>query len=322
MNYQRVAVLRGGPSEEFAESMRSGSAVLNALKQLDFSYKDIVVTKKGEWLENGFIKDPESALKAVDVVFVALHGQYGEDGQVQRILERSKIPFTGSRALSSAIAFNKELTKRTLKSHNINMPKHRHVSRAELPHLDEEIPYIISEIGNELFVKPVANGSSLGARYAPNETTLRAVLAELLERYDQVLIEQFIRGREATVGILDNFRNESIYSLPVIEIIPPGGEPFFSHENKYNGKTEEVVPGRFSYHEKAKLAEAASLAHQVIGCKHYSRSDFIVRDGEVYFLEINTLPGLTSESLFPRAAAAVGLEFPYLIKHLVENAHL
>ncbi len=322
MSYKRVAVLRGGPSEEYAESMLSGEAVLNALKQLGVSYKDIVITRKGEWLDNGFVKHPESALKTVDVVFIALHGQYGEDGQVQRILERTKIPFTGSRALTSAIAFNKELTKHTLRSHNIKMPRHRQVSLHELESIEDELPNIFSEIGSELFVKPVANGSSLGARYVPNKDSLRSALTELLQQYDKVMIEEFIRGREATVGILDNFRDEPTYTLPVIEIIPPNGTPLFSRENKYDGGTDKIVPGRFSYHEKSLLADAASLAHKIIGCKHYSRSDFIVRDGEVYFLEINTLPGLTAESLFPKAAAAVGLEFPGLVKHLVDNAHL
>ncbi len=109
--------------------------------------------------------------------------------------------------------------------------------------------------------------------------------------------------------------------LPVIEIIPPNGTPLFSHEDKYNGKTQEIVPGRFSYHEKSKLSEAAELVHRIIDCKHYSRSDFIVKDGDVYFLEVNTLPGLTAESLFPKAAQAVGLEYNQLIEHLIENAH-
>lgn len=320
MSFKKIAVLRGGPSEEYAVSMQSGEAVINALKNLQYSYKDIVITKKGEWLENGFVKTPESALETVDVVFVALHGQYGEDGQVQRILERKKIPFTGSRALPSAIAFNKELTKHTLRAYGVKMPRHRRVDISELDRLDEEIPNIFSEVGNELFVKPLASGSSLGARYIPNETALKSALEELLQVHEQVLVEQFIRGREATVGILNNFRDQSVYALPVIEIIPPGGEPLFSNEDKYNGKTEEIVPGRFSYHEKAQLSEVASLVHKIINCNHYSRSDFIVRDGDVYFLEVNTLPGLTGESLFPKAAAAVGLEFDYLVKHLLDTA--
>ena len=313
-------MLRGGPSEEYAVSMLSGNAVLKALRDADQPHKDIVITKKGEWLENGIVRTPEQALDAVDVVFIALHGSYGEDGQVQRILQRKGIPFTGSRALSSAIAFNKELTKNTLRPHGLNMPRHRRYARTELDQIDEEIPYIFKEVGSELFVKPLANGSSLGARHIPNAESLKVSLKELLELYDEVLIEEFIRGREATVGVLNNFRNEQTYVLPVIEIIPPGGQPLFSHEHKYNGQTEEIVPGRFSYHEKAKLTEAAALVHKVINCDHYSRSDFIVRDGEVYFLEVNTLPGLTNESLFPKAAAAVGLSFNQLIAHLIETA--
>src|SRR6056297_2041713 len=127
---KRVAVLRGGPSEEYAVSMLSGKAVLQALRDSDYVHKDIVITKKGEWLEEGFVRSPEQALEAVDVVFVALHGSYGEDGQVQRILQRKGIPFTGSRALSSAIAFNKELAKNTLRPHGLRMPKHRRIHRS------------------------------------------------------------------------------------------------------------------------------------------------------------------------------------------------
>ncbi|MCD5381183.1 MAG: D-alanine--D-alanine ligase [Candidatus Pacebacteria bacterium] len=319
---KRVAVLRGGPSDEYDVSMKSGSAVIHALKNLDYDYKDIVITKKGEWLESGFTKESQVALEGIDVVFIALHGQYGEDGQVQKILQRLNIPFTGSRSLPSAVAFNKELTKRTLKAHNIKLPRHRLMLREEMNALDSDISTIFSDIGNEVFVKPVASGSSLGARYVPNEETLRVVLKDLFQVYDKVLIEQFIRGREATVGVLDNFREEQFYSLPVVEIVPPGGEPIFSNEIKYSGKAEEIVPGRFSYAEKTELAEVAALVHQVIDCSHYSRSDFIVRDGEIYFLEVNTLPGLTSESLFPKAAAAVGLEFPQLVQHLIETAQV
>jgi len=319
---KRVAVLRGGPSEEYAVSMLSGNAVLKALRDSEYPHKDIVITKKGEWLEEGFVRSPEKALEAVDVVFIALHGSYGEDGQVQRILQRKGVPFTGSRALSSAIAFNKELAKNTMRPHGLLMPKHRRIHRHELDRLDEEIPHIFKEVGRELFVKPLSNGSSLGARHAPNAAVLKESLLELLDTYEQVLVEEFIRGKEATVGVMNNFRDQALYVLPVIEIVPPNGETMFSHEHKYNGQTQEIVPGRFSYHEKAKLSAAAALAHKVIACEHYSRSDFILRDGEVYFLEINTLPGLTTESLFPKAAAAVGLSYNDLISHLIEIAHV
>lgn len=322
MDMKRVAVLRGGPSAEYEVSLKSGSAVLEALRGLDYPHKDIVITKQGEWLEGGIARAPEATLDAVDVVFIALHGKYGEDGQVQRILQRKGVPFTGSRALASAIAFNKELTKRTLMPHGIKMPKHRRVTRSELETLTpDEIELIFSEVGEELFIKPIADGSSLGARYVPNEAILTVALNELLQDYEEVMVEQFIRGREATVGVLSDFRDQPLYVLPVIEIIPPDGESF-SYENKYNGKTEEIVPGRFSFKEKALLSEAAELVHRVIDCDHFSRSDFIVRDGDIYFLEVNTLPGLTSESLYPKAAAAVGLDFSKLVQHLVETARV
>lgn len=320
MNDLRVAVLRGGPSEEYAVSMATGQGVLAALNELNYTHKDIVVTKKGEWLDRGFVRQPEAALEAVDVVFVALHGTYGEDGQVQRILERKMIPFTGSRAMSSAIAFNKELTKQTLLPLGIKMPRHKRLRRDQFEEFKQDLRQPFEEIGRELFVKPLASGSSYGAAFIPNQEALFNSLTSLFERYENILIEEYIRGREATVGVLSDFRSEQAYVLPTIEIVPPGGEPLFSHENKYNGKTEEIVPGRFSYHEKAELAKVAALVHETIDCKHYSRSDFIVRDGEIYFLEINTLPGLTAESLFPKAAAAVGLSYPQLIKHLIDSA--
>lgn len=317
---KNIAVLRGGPSNEYEVSMKTGSNVLKVLRDLNYKHKDVVITKNGDWLENGFIKTSNATLEGVDVVFLALHGTYGEDGQIQRILENAKIPFTGSRALSSAIAFNKELTKNVLLQRDLKMPKHKRFEKSDLKNIDKEIENIFTDIGTELFVKPLTSGSSLGAYYVPNKETLKKVLTELLQVYEKVLIEEFIRGKEATVAVLENFRNEKVYTLPVIEIVPPNGEPLFSNESKYNGTTKEIVPGRFSYHEKSLLSEAARMVHEVIDCKLYSRSDFLVKDGEIYFLEVNTLPGLTSESLFPKAAEAVGLSYKELIKHLIENA--
>lgn len=317
---KRVAVLRGGPSSEYEVSLRSGAAVLDALRALNYQYKDITITKSGDWLESGIVRNPEKALEAVDVVFIALHGEYGEDGQVQRLIQRLNLPFTGSNAFSSAVAFNKELTKETLREHDIKMARHRRVNRRGTPNITAEVEMIVSELGSELFIKPVGGGSSVGARYIPNAEALHTALNELLPEHETLMVEEFIRGREATVGVLQNYRNQDLYVLPSIEIVPPGGSPFFSYEVKYNGTTQEICPGRFSYEEKSKLSDAAALVHKALHCEHYSRSDFIVKDGDVYFLEINTLPGLTNESLFPKAAQAVGLDFKQLVQHLVETS--
>jgi len=322
MSYKRVAVLRGGPSAEYDVSMKSGVAVLAALHKLGYDFKDIVISKRGEWLDSGLVRNPKDALEAVDVVFIALHGAYGEDGELQKLLQRLYIPFTGSRALPSATAFNKDFTKRTLANSGITMAKHHKVNRDAFNRIDAVVDWLRSELGEELFIKPVVGGSSHGARYIPDSSILKASLEELLAQHEELLVEEFIRGKEATVGVLEQYRDELHYVLPVIEIVPPNSSPLFSTEDKYNGMTEEIVPGRFSYHEKSKLADAAKLVHTFLGCDQYSRSDFIVRNGEVYFLEVNTLPGLTDQSLFPKAAAAVGLEFHDLIKHLIETARV
>lgn len=317
---KRVAVLRGGPSTEYEVSLQTGSEVLKALRDLDYVSKDIIITRGGQWLESGKVQVPEKALDAVDVVFIALHGQYGEDGQLQRLLQRLNIPFTGSNAFASGVAYNKELAKMTLREHGISMAKHRRIERERITNIAAEVDAIIADLGTELFIKPSAGGSSIGARYIPHAEALREALSEMLPESETLMVEEFIRGREATVGILEKFRNEELYVLPAIEIVPPGGQPFFSYEVKYNGATQEICPGRFSYHEKSKLSDTAAKIHKLLNCDHYSRTDFILRDGEVYFIETNTLPGLTAESLFPKAAAAVGLDFKQLIQHLVETS--
>ncbi|MFM2423798.1 MAG: D-alanine--D-alanine ligase, partial [Candidatus Parcubacteria bacterium] len=152
--------------------------------------------------------------------------------------------------------------------------------------------------------------------------TLESILAATLADYDTCLVEERIIGIEATCAVLADFRDSDLYVLPPIEIIPPAHTTFFSTAVKYDGSTTELCPGRFSYDEKEKIAAMATLVHQKLGLTQYSRTDCIVRDGEVFFLEVNTLPGLTAASLFPKAAEAVGLPFAQLIDHLVRTARV
>jgi len=320
MSHLQVAVLRGGPSVEYAVSMNTGSEVLKALAASGFNTKDIIITKQGEWLDRGLVKSPEAALQAVDVVFIALHGAYGEDGAVQRILQRLGIPFTGSRAFPSAIAFNKNLTKKSLAAHDILTPESVEVSADDLDEVVTISSNILDSFGPEYIVKPVASGSSFGVEHIrPGQSLEEAIRTALLDS-DRILVEEFIRGREATCATLEDFRNDKIYVFPAVEIITPRDRQFFDTESKYNGQTSEICPSRFSYGDRAKIAEVAGLVHDVLDLTQYSRSDFIVSDKGVYFLEVNTLPGLTSESLYPKAAAAVGLDINALVRHLVETA--
>lgn len=320
MSYKRVAVVRGGPSSEYAVSMRSGAAILTVLRDLGYSVKDVVITRNGEWLERGYVQDPVQLLLDVDVVCIALHGRYGEDGEIQKLLQRLHVPFTGSRSFPSARAFNKHLTKEIVTQHGIKTPAAKRVTRESSIDMDQLIAELNATLGNELFIKPTADGSSIGAEYIPSLTHLRARLPDLLDKFEELLIEEYIRGREATVGILEGFRGEARYVLPAVEIVTPRGAAFYDHANKYNGATQQFCPARFTYGEKQQLADLAAQAHEVLELCQYSRSDFIIRDGEIYFLETNTLPGFTERSNYPLAAAAVGLSFPELVRYLVETA--
>ncbi len=300
--------------------MRTGTTVLRSLLKKYSSVQDVVITRNGEWLENGISKSPDRILNSSDVVFLALYGQYGEDGEVQRILQRHNIPFNGSRSLPSAIAFNKHLTKETLRQHGITMPEHVQVKRGDTEDVFALARNVASSFGPEYIVKPLANGSSVGVELIRDASGLPAAIGRALMASEQILIEEYIRGREATVATLEQFRDEELYVFPVIEIIPPPQADFFTYDAKYNGETQEICPGNFSYKERDELSELAAFIHRTLGLIQYSRSDFIVRNGTPYFLEVNTLPGLTNESLFPKAASAVGLTYDDLVSHLVETA--
>jgi len=320
MKAKRITVLRGGPSEENFVSMRTGADVIKSLSKRFASVDDIVVSKQGEWLQQGLVRNPDKVMDSTDVVFLALHGAYGEDGEVQKLLQRHNIPFTGSRSLPSAVAFNKRLTKDTLQSYGIAMPKHRLVKQFDLDSLDEVTSSIKSDFGPEYILKPIANGSSLGMVFVREGQSLADALQTVLKTTEQILVEEFIRGREATCAVLESYRNEDLYVFPAMEIIPPIEVDFYTTDAKYSGLSKEVCPANFSYKEKEDLATVSALVHKAMGLSQYSRSDFIVKNNKPYFLEVNTLPGLAEDSVYTKAAMAVGLDFDDLVEHLVETA--
>lgn len=316
-----MAVLRGGPSAEYDVSLRTGASVLSALEASGMYVRDIVISRTGQWLVDGFVRQPQAALAGIDVAFIALHGAYGEDGSLQRILEAFNIPYTGSQPYSSAIAMNKILTKEHVAPHNVRTAKHMLVRRSGRPD-PVDTAYGIAELfGPQYFLKPLRGGSSIDTQVALDVGQLAQALTALLKTHEEVMVEERVIGREATVGILEDFRGERWYKMPVIEIKPAVTTTFFNYQSKYDGSTEEICPGNFTEKERAALYEAALTAHTVLGLRHYSRSDFIVTPEGPVFLEVNTLPGLTSESLFPKAVHAVGSTYTELVQHLVQLAH-
>jgi len=322
MSQTRVLVLRGGPSPEFEASLKSGFEVLNALRNDKFHVVDVVITKNGDWLYGGKKREPYEILHMGDVVFNALHGAYGEDGTVQRLLARYAVPHTGSKAYPSALSMHKGMAKDFLSgTENLKMPKHIIAESSAVHHVHVYAHSVLKLFPSDKFVlKPIAGGSSVDTSVVEGLVELTRALQVLLKKYEQVLIEEHITGREATVGVIENFRGEDLYALPVIEIIADTPDGLFSHVAKYSGQTREICPGNFDRQTKKQLEALARTVHETLGLSHYSRTDFIVAKDGIYFLEANSLPGLTKESLLPLALQSVGCSYGSFIEHILTEA--
>ena len=320
MSRLRVAVIRGGLSDEYKISLWTGASVLENIDTKLFEPIDVVITKNGEWLVDGRVRLPEHILHSVDVVFNALHGTYGEDGTIQRLFDRYGVPYTGSKAFASSVAMNKILTKNILKETDIKVPQHVHVTRDSLRDIGRIAEKITDSFGPQYVIKPVASGSSVGTMMVKNPLLLSQALTDALTRFEEVMVEIKIPGREATCGVIDRYRRNDIYALPPIEIVPPTHADFFDGAVKYNGTTQEFCPARFDRSTKEAIENISKNVHKTLNLSQYSRSDFIIAEDGIYFLEVNTLPGLTKESLFPKAIEAVGGIYTDFITHLLTDA--
>lgn len=310
----RIGVIRGGPSSEYDISLQTGKSVLEHLSETHRPI-DIYISRDGKWHIKGIERPPERIFGHVDVIFNALHGKYGEDGVVQEILNRHGVKYTGSDRYPSAVAMNKWLTKEKAKSFGIKTPIAHLVKKDD--DLKTKTREILTSIPYPIIVKPTSGGSSIGLHVANSHQELLEAISYILGKGDSVLVEEMIKGKEASCGVIENFRNREIYSLPPVEIIPPKGK-IFDYESKYNGKSTEICPGNFSNHEKAEIERISTLIHKILELSHYSRSDFIVSPKRgVYFLEVNTLPGLTKESLLPKSLEAIGSNMKEFIHHTI-----
>ncbi|MES2213400.1 MAG: D-alanine--D-alanine ligase [Patescibacteria group bacterium] len=315
----RIGVVRGGPSPEYDVSLKTGS---NVLKELSVTHRpiDIFISRDGTWHMRGVPKTPDRILKHVDVVFNALHGTYGEDGRIQEIFDHYGIPYSGSGKLSSAISMNKFMTKECITQAGIKTPLSVLVRTTD--NVPTSIRNVFSLLPMPVIIKPVTGGSSVGITIAHTKEELVDAIETILQSENDVLVEEYIKGREATCGVVNNMRGQNVYALPVVEIIPPkkSDEPnqFFDYDAKYSGQSREICPGNFSIAEKKEIERISSEVHSILSLDGYSRSDFIVtpRRG-IYFLEVNTLPGLTSESLLPKSLEAVGIKFQEFLHHIL-----
>lgn len=318
MHRIKVAVLRGGPSAESEVSFKTGKSVLDSLPD-KYIPTDVFISKTGDWLVDGVVVSPQKVFQGADVVFNALHGEYGEDGKLQQILDHSQIKYTGSGALASAIAMNKVMAKELFISAGFKTPVFKVFKWMDVRY--ETVREIFKTFPMPAIIKPNGCGSSVGVSIARTMKDISPAMAKAFDYADTVIIEEFISGREATCGVVEKFKGNEVYSLLPIEIIAPKDHEFFNYSAKYSGKSKEICPGNFSKKESEKIQEMAVKAHKALGLRHYSRSDFIVSPKRgIYIIETNSLPGLTKESLIPKSLEAIGSTLPQFLDHILTLA--
>ena len=307
LNFSKIGVLMGGPSTEREISLESGKAVYESLNHAGLNVAALDIKTDGKEENIHLIKSQK-----IDLAFIALHGRFGEDGQIQEILDTLKVPYTGSGALASRLAMDKIASRKIFEASGLAVPRYKTEDRLSYNanwitrHNDFTLP---------LVVKPATHGSSIGLSVVDREGYLDKSVDLAFSFDERIIIEEYIRGREVTVGILDEL------ALPVIEIIPK--KRFFDYEAKYQaGMADYVVPAELEDEIAQNIQEAALSAHKLLGCYGCSRVDMILSSDNIPFvLEVNTIPGLTVTSLLPKAAKVAGIDFLELCIKLIRLAY-
>jgi D-alanine-D-alanine ligase len=306
----RIGVIMGGPSSEHAISLKSGHGIVDAL------------TRRGRDVQALEIPQELTAEQAyghtrswlvrhrIDVVFIALHGPFGEDGTVQQLCESMGLAYTGSGVEASRLGLDKVASRRRFEAAGLRVPGWRLLESADAASTREAA----ESLGWPVVVKPTNQGSSIGISVAAGPEQLDEAV-ERARRYDaRLLLEAFVRGREVTAGILDD------EVLPVVEIRPREG--FFDYVAKYTpGQTTYIAPAELDAEVARRVQQAGLVAHRALGCRHFSRVDLLLPDdGQPVVLEVNTIPGFTATSLLPKAAACVGISYEDLCERMVSLA--
>ena len=292
---RRIGVISGGRSGESGISRLTGKAVLNGLRRLGL---------RAAGLEADSLLPQRLKDEKIGFAFIALHGRFGEDGTVQGLCQAMGIPYSGSGVLASALAMNKALSKEIFRSAGIRTARSQVLDRP-----DGKI-----RLKYPVVVKPVDGGSALGVGIAAGPRTARSALKSALRVSGSALVEEYVRGTEVTAPILGD------RVLPLIEIIPKGR--FYDFRSKYvPGMSSHIIPARIGAPAAAAVREAALAAHRALGCRAFSRADFIVdRAGRPWILELNSIPGMTATSLFPEAARAAGIPFEKMLLDIIAGS--
>ncbi|UYW01838.1 D-alanine--D-alanine ligase [Flavobacterium agricola] len=320
---KKVAVIMGGYSSEYQISITSGNVVYQNIDKTKYeAYR--VYLLKDKWVlvddtekeypinRADFSVNYNQSILKFDVVFNVIHGTPGEDGLLQAYFQLLGIKQTACDFYQAALTFNKRDLLSVLKPYGIKTAKSFYLNKGDV-FTEQEI---IDKLGLPCFVKPNRSGSSFGITKVHNPTELLPAIETAYKEDHEIIIESFLEGTEVSVGVI-NYQGEVIV-LPMTEIVSEND--FFDYEAKYLGKSQEITPARISDEIHAKVAAAAKKAYQVLQMKGFSRSEFIIVNGEPYMLEMNTIPGMTNESILPQQAKAAGISMTDLLTNAIEQA--
>lgn len=302
----KIAVLYGGVSKERDVSISTSRGIMDALRK--HGHDVIGIDFHPERLQEIIELD-------VDLVFIGLHGKFGEDGSVQGLLDMLEIPYVGSGVLASSLAMDKHMAKQLFNQENIPVAKDVRYRITDQKQIAEIVDEINATFTPPFVIKPNREGSTLGLTIVNNIHQIEQAINDAIQSDSYILVEQFIKGKELTVPIMGKMGNET--ALPIIEIISKN--ELYDYEAKYEtGGSEHIIPARINQEQTEQIKKYAIKAHQALGCETYSRADFLLTDdGTAYILEVNTLPGMTPTSLFPDSAAQVGITYEEMIEKFV-----
>lgn len=346
MKKKKIIVLMGGPSSEHEVSLNTGKEVIRNLDRHKYVADPVVITRDGNWLmptgkktlsgktavipkKGGrtLVLARQLALKKVkakklDAVFIAMHGEFGEDGTIQGLLESYGIPYTGSGILASALGMDKPRQAVLFRQAGLKVPEFIVLQKSEWRKNKKRILADgIENFSLPCVIKPANRGSSVGVSIVKSRKEFAGAIRSAFSYSDLIMVQKFIRGREITCGVLEGAAGK-LHPMPPIEIMAKAGK-FYDYQSKYaEGGSEHIIPPRNMPERLVKkIQDAACLAHNILGCRGMSRTDFILQDdGSLHVLEINTLPGMTSTSLLPESARTIGIDFSRLLDWIIKSA--
>lgn len=322
---KNIAVVAGGFSGEYGISIKSANVVMASIDSELFKPYLIIIDKMGWYYIaqsgnqypidiNDFSLKLDGAIIRFDCVFIAIHGTPGEDGKLQGYFEMLGIPFTSSNAITSALTFNKSFCNKVVGHYGFHVSKSVHLTENNIDRYSEEL----NDLRYPVFVKPNCGGSSVGMSKVHDPVKIGEAIERAFHEDSEVLVEEFVKGREMTCGVFKY--KDQIIPFPVTEIISK--KEFFDFEAKYNpALAEEVVPAHIPFEISEKIKESSKILYQRLNCNGVVRFDFILRpDNELFFLEVNTVPGMTNESIVPKQAKSHGLTVNMLFSMMIEDA--